>query len=503
MNKKLEGENVTLTLVRGVEGNSNVIYWIVIGGGLAWRGQYNFTELPAKPRFGFVFRQGYSDNMRDMYLTDFRYGNMNVKDLPDVPVPDLTIQSKLPPVSRNNTKVILQKKKGKLTKTELDRLIDWALNEPGQWSNHANRALFNHTNLYRVFRVYKETNDIRILEHLVDIANIALESRNDRNKIIGKFKTVTGWKDGRWTYAYEPSWPHFMTWNDQDGEKIYHGDAGEEAVGIHYLSLAARAIAETPAIWNKKVKGSDLSYLELAKGFVNEAIYTVEQSVVPKFIEPETYEAIYQYRRYLPGKSTLDLGGYVPFNRFWHVPVAFVALCPAMEILEIEPEKVKIYDKISQTSIDRWVKSMEHYKKNGLDLIDYPYCYPSKKTYQEDTSKWSFMPDDFNGFPSEDLNHLGCDASQLFIFHFSERYHLPVDILEKFANALLINTFSEGQEYFSYQLNGLGDGKSKTLSAEGYFLTLFQPELKKYFWDNPNQNKELIEHELLFLRLLN
>lgn len=497
-----ENREVVISLVRGDKNKSNIIYWSANGSGIAKRGEYEIDKLPEEARFGLVFRAGFREEQRDYYLTNFRYGKMDVKELPNDPVAELTIRSKIPPIYSNKTKIALENKDAELTAKELEGLVEWAINEPGQWSNHGNRALSGHVDLYKVYKVYDKTKDIRILNHLVEIAEMALESRNDLNEVVGHFKTLTGFKDGKWTFDYAPSWPHYMGWNEQDGERLYHGDAGEDAVGVNYMALAARAIAETPAIWDKKVEGSDKNYLETAKNFVKDAIYTVEKSIIPKFIEPETLESIYQYRRSLPGKSTLDIGGYVPFNRFWHVPVAFVSLCPAMEILKIDVERVKTYDKISQVSIQRWLKSMDHSKKEGLDIIDYPYCYPSRNKYAENPEKWNFMPEDFRGFPSEDLNHLGCDASQLYIFHFSSRYTIPVDIFKKYANALLVNAPREGQDYLAYRLDGTGRGKLKTLHATAYFFTQFQPKLKELYWDNPYQDKYDLEKEIVFLKLM-
>lgn len=496
----IDGGDITLTVCRGTGAHKNRLNWLVSDEGLSKCGQTEIESLPESARFGLTFNIGYREILKTVAFSDFRYGDLSAAELPAATKTELTIQSKLPAMRSNKTKPLLESRQGALTEKEAQKLVEWAIHEPGQWSNHANRMLSGHCNVYRIYRVYAATKDRRILDNLMDIADGALASRNDRNEVIGRYKCLTGREDGKWTGAVLPTWPHFSGWQSQDGEKLYYGDVGEDAAGVHYLAAAARAIAETPAIWDTKIAGSDLTYLEQARLYVQEAVYTVETCIMNRYVDPETLEFVYQFRRTLPGDSTLDIGGFVPFNRYWHVPVAFTALCPAMEILQIEPEKVKTYDRIAQLSIERWLTSIEYYEKDGLELLDYPYSYPSIAVFAKDPAAWSFMPKDFSGFPSEDLGHLGCDASQLYIFHYSPRYQVPESVLRKLANTLLVNAPRADDEFTAYRLNGTGRGRNKTLAKDTFFLTQFQPKLKRFFWDNPHQKKETLEWETLFVK---
>ncbi|VGO18177.1 hypothetical protein [Pontiella sulfatireligans] len=501
LNRELINDgDITLTISRGAGKDKNTLYWYVSDEGLSMGGQTELENMPEEARFGLSFNIGYREVLKHVSFSDFRYGDLSPDERPAASIAELTIKSRLPPAASNKTKPLLENPEGPLTKKEAEKLVEWALNEPGQWSNHANRMLSGHRNLYRVYRVYDASGDVRILNHLMDIAEMALDSRNDRNEVIGSHKCLTGRKDGKWTGEVLPSWPHFSGWQVQDGEKYYYGDVGEDAAGVHYLAVAARAIAETPEVWNTKVDGSEQTYLDKAKLYVNEAIFTVETCIIPRYIEPETLEFVYQFRRNLPGVRTLDEGGYVPFNRYWHVPIAFLALCPAMEILDIESDKVGTYDRIAQISIDRWLKSMDYYEKDGLELFDYPYSYPSQTIFEKDPAVWNYMPEFFEGFPSEDLGHLGCDASQLYIFHVSPRVHVPEDVLRKLANTLLVNAPRDADDFMAYRLNGSGRGRNKTLATDTYFLTLFQPNLNKLFWDNPHQKEEPLAWETLFVK---
>ncbi|MEM0913336.1 MAG: hypothetical protein AAGK09_01850 [Planctomycetota bacterium] len=354
---------------------------------------------------------------------------------------------------------------GALTPQEKAHFIEWAVKAKSpadNWENHWVLRYFYVDVMYWVYIM--SDHDPRILANLMVMADKAVDRNNKRD--VRRLIHV-GWDDQTNKPIGEvlPSWPHSQDFGeDIDGNLVNEGDAGEVTVGAIFMCVAARAIVETPEVWDQTVPGKDYTYLERARYYIDESIDAVERSFKRLYVDPETLEQQYQVDFPPPplGRGWRGRGVFVPFNRVWHAQTLFTYLNPCLEQLGLHPDKVAEYDRITEVAMDTWInESMRRYSESGRKLLDYPY---------------RFDPDEETN--SEDVGHSAYDVFEIGAVYRSGRYPIVTnDILERWANTIVYKVH-QGDGTYAYRLSGEGKPKPENQPRQAYYqFKRFHPDL--------------------------
>ncbi len=313
--------------------------------------------------------------------------------------------------------------------------------------------------------VYEITKDTRLLEPMLKGADSILYARNDQPG--GDGRTV-------FTGRVEKAWP-----NKALGEPDEKYAGSENGLVLGHVAYVAECILNTPDIWEKEVpdgdpKGYGKTYLERAKTYVKMCDETLQEFLIPYYIDPQT-----KHERFPTDATFAAMGGAsnygdragsgFPWNQQWMFNHGPIHMAKAHELLGEEPEKAAQYKEIVQASLDWFLSQMVESEKDG-NTYYYWYYWPKETNYHQDGGKMEDAVD----------AHMAYDIAGL---HLTMKYGydtISQEHMQKFANTIkyVIYNPEQAPNVFSGAVNGgAGKGFRAQLYPENIVLGLYDEEV--------------------------
>ncbi len=295
--------------------------------------------------------------------------------------------------------------------------------------------------------MYEITHDPEILSQFIKLADMMLAARNDPIK-------------GRilWTGNRDLTWPNSPDSTDQ---YLYAGEENGDILG--HIAYCAKLILDDKekSLYTQKLP-DNTTYLDRAKHYITECDKTIDQYLLPNFVDPKTN--LYTgpttplFAR-LGDRAAKSIGKSVPWNQQMMLNNGFQRLAECHALLNDDPPRVAQYDTIVKTSCTAFLKSLVHYNVDGHDCVKWSYAanYPTLN-YMEDSS------------------HGGYDL--LLLRHYrSGRYGNTKDDLLPFANTIrYVLTKPDGT--FATRVDGVSKGQpNKSLHTTYLPYSEFLPDL--------------------------
>lgn len=171
---------------------------------------------------------------------------------------------------------------GKLSQEELDAFVAYANTNYQTAQNNVGNAMAYGAagaDIDAMCMVYTITKDVRLLAPMIKGADSILLGRNDQPN-----------GDGRelFTGNVEKAWP-----NKALGEPDEKYAGSENGLVLGHVAYVAECILNTPSIWEQEVPDSDpngygKTYLERAKTYAAMCDETIQEFLIPNFIEEGT-----------------------------------------------------------------------------------------------------------------------------------------------------------------------------------------------------------------------
>ncbi|MEV0536943.1 hypothetical protein [Kitasatospora sp. NPDC050463] len=279
--------------------------------------------------------------------------------------------------------------------------------------------------------VYEVSADRAVLDRMIGFCDAVLSERNDLAKRpVGQHVL--------WTGKVDPAWP-----NDVTTKPV--GTGGEQGDPVGHLANCARLILRTPAIWQTPVATGDphgygATYLDRAKKFVAEADTAVDRHILARLLDVSKGN-----RQYFAADSPYKGGQPVPWNQQMMFNYAFQNLAIAHQLLGDDPQRVKRYDSLVQTSVDWFFSSVRTYTDHS-----------GKPAYD-----WGYAPAT-NG--KEDNNHGSLDCAGLYRAYLSGRYKITPAMLAPLANTF-VDVMSKAPRHYAGKIDGT-DGAGNSAPTE-------------------------------------
>lgn len=282
---------------------------------------------------------------------------------------------------------------GKVTKKEMNGLVDYFLKRPLLTTNY-NNTIFNGWNrAYMMKWVYDKTSDLRILDRMIQQSDTLHKYRDDN---YGKYKTLMGDNPPEFTKG----WSHFRTvcYVDNEPVKQIMGIA-TLGTGTNFPASVALTIASHPEIWNKKY--GEKTYKEVALDMLD-YVHQGWDYAIKHYYDPET-------NLLLSPKYGAEPEGFVPqWNRIFPLMTAGNSLVDAYALFKIKDNRAEKIDMILKSLFKTFWENTRIEKVSGKDVVYYPYG----------VVRWS----DGNKKHTEDTPHMGFDSRGFRVFHNSGRY---------------------------------------------------------------------------------
>ena len=320
------------------------------------------------------------------------YNSIKVKQLPrEAETPKLYLKVdtyNIPGV----THLFIKGLEGKVLEEEMEGLVAYFLKRPLLTTNY-NNTLFNEwTKVYMMKWTFDKTNDIRILNRMIEQADTLLRYRDDN---YGKYKTLI---KNEYT-EFTKGWSHFrgLCYVDNEPTKKALGIA-DIGTGINFHAGVALTIASHPEIWNNSFEGK--TYKEIALEML-EDVHENWNYIIKYYYDKKTNLL------YSP-KYASEPEGVVPqWNRLFPLMASGNILVDASELLNIKDDRINKIDSILKALFKHFWDNARIEKYEGKDVVYYPYGVYRLKSNPEHT---------------EDINHMGFDSRAIRVFHHSGRY---------------------------------------------------------------------------------
>jgi hypothetical protein len=272
---------------------------------------------------------------------------------------------------------------------------------------------------------YQVTNDIVLLNQMIQYADAFLALRNDTN---------TG--QIMWDGNRDPVWLTKATNSSQVG---YAGCENNDIVG--HIAFCAKLILQSPALWASNVSVGDphgygTTYYQRAQTYLAQMDFTQDAYMLKWFINPANNQIVAPTdAAWLAENESVNA-----YNRQMMFLNGFQRLSECHQLLGDNPARVAKYDAIVTASVNMLVSGLQPYTTNGV-----PVC------------NWTYAP---GSGGSEDLTlHSTYDIWGITRAWESGRYSLSNATLVPFANTLqyVINVSTN---HVSYYVNGTSSPNS-------------------------------------------
>ncbi len=337
---------------------------------------------------------------------------------------------------------------GKLTKDELESFVAYAQKkyQPAKDNLDNKMAYKDESAIDAMCMVYDITKDTRLLAPMLRGADGILYARNDQPGGDGR-KVFTG--------KVEKCWP-----NKEIGapNETYSGSENGNVLG--HVAYVAECILNTPSVWEETVpdgdpKGYGKTYLERAKTYVAMCNETMQEFMIPVYIDPET-----KHERYTEeaSRSTMtdpasysSRAGYAfPWNQQWMINHGFIHLAKANELLQGDAEMIAEYKEIVQVSLDWFLEQLDVYEKDGHTVYSWPY--------------WPKEKDNMNGGTKEDIGHMAFDIMGLFLALEYGYDTISEEHMKNIANTINYVIYDETQapNVFAWKIDAMGNNERRS-----------------------------------------
>lgn len=332
---------------------------------------------------------------------------------------------------------------GVVTAKELNAFKAYMRTRPLPTTNEGNKMVWGAasgspgTDTEALGIMYELTEDGEVLDMMITFVDEMLKNRNDPD-------------NGRmiFTGKRELCWPNKSV-TDQDA--TYAGP--ENGNIIMHIANCAKYILKTPSLWDTAVPVGDkygygITYKERALKYIEEIDKTVEDFIVPNFIDatkdgsglPKQYFPDTEGFRNAKHVSPDHPGRPIPWNQQMLLNNGFMALAECHELLGDKPDWVAKYDDIVKTSVDWFMSQLTPKNKNGHDVYE-----------------WNYWPDDT--IPSSKIEdagdaHASNDTMGLYRAYLRGKYGVPAEVLTKIADTLNYVVWDEQKQQFNFKIDG-------------------------------------------------
>ncbi len=295
-------------------------------------------------------------------------------------------------------------------------------------------------------RMYEISGDRELLNLMLRFTDAMMVARNDP-----KTGVIV------WTGEREAVWPNALP---QEGKLAYAGTETGDVIG--HIAYAARLILQNKTLADEKVPDGDGgTYRERALRYVHALDHSIDSFVMKWLVRPDSlrffqpaspaYDAATR-----PGSANLP----VPWNQQTMLTNGFIRLAECHALLGDEPERVKRYDAIVQTSVDWFFEKAQRITVNGHECYRWTYAAEEPMKHLEDSA------------------HGGYDVGGLCRAYVSGRYGIKAEMLKPFAGTVL-HIMARPGNTFTGRTDGGTAGKRPPGTIRGNWIDLceFAPEL--------------------------
>ncbi|GAA2142762.1 hypothetical protein GCM10009760_28280 [Kitasatospora kazusensis] len=275
--------------------------------------------------------------------------------------------------------------------------------------------------------VYEVSADRAVLDRMIGFCDAVLSERDDlAARPVGQHVL--------WTGKVGPAWP-----DDVAVTPVATG--GEQGDPVGHLADCGRLVLQTPALWHQPVTTGDphgygATYLDRAKRFVAEADAAVDRHILARLLDVSKGD-----RQYFAADSPYKGGQPVPWNQQMMFDYGFQNLAVAHQLLGDDPQRVKRYDLLVQTSVDWFFSQVRKYTDHA-----------GKPAYA-----WVYAPS--TGDP-EDNDHGSLDCAGLYRAYLSGRYGITPAMMAPLANTF-VDVMTKGPRHYAGRVDGTdGTGNS-------------------------------------------
>ena len=345
--------------------------------------------------------------------------------------------------------LVLEGIDGKLTKNELNGLVNYLLEYKLPTHNHMNYYFRKRMNSYMMEWTFEKTKEIELLNKAIQVAQRAIKYRNDN---FGKYKIS-------YSRTAAPLWPNYKEIEVYEDGSVGLVPGASTFAGLPTITVPVRMIADNPELWKKEFEGQ--SYYEIAMNFIDEALKTIDYTY-------ETFVGEDHLIRYPDILLRTEWHGKVYiYNRGFPVLTGAIPLVEALEIFNLKKEKVKEIDLVNQSMINYLQKDMTFYMANEKECLKYPYSQALKEKSP-------------NMDQVEDFTHGSFDSRDFQLFYKSGRYNFDERYVHAMANTL-VEKVAIGDGTFSGRMDGKAKPKkySTPISYDGFiWYASYRPEIK-------------------------
>jgi hypothetical protein len=288
------------------------------------------------------------------------------------------------------------------------------------------------------------TGDTFFLDQLIKFSDYMLANRND-----GATGRVI------WTGKREPCWPNKAA---TAGDAAYCG--AENGLVVGHIVGTAKIIFDNPSLWSRAVGipdplGYGPTYLERARTYLREGNRTLEEFLVPYYVQPSKGNHLHipihpGFAALTGGNYAKDQGHALPWNQQDMVVGALASVNDSLLVLKEDPATVARNEPIIKAALDWFLSDLRGasgtYQVNGVPVY-----------------KWGYAPGDFAHI--ENLAHASADINMLYNGYRRGRYGL-----ERAALIPMANTFLEVIAKADGTYAGEVDGSGTRASVSGSWM---------------------------------
>ena len=342
--------------------------------------------------------------------------------------------------------LVLESLKGAITQNELNGLKNYLIEYRLPTHNFINYYFRKRINSYMMEWVYHRTSDIKLLNKAIQVAEKAIEYRNDN---FGKHHIS-------YDRSVAPVWPNFKDTEEySDGTVGLVPGAGAFA-GLPVITVPVRMIAQHPDLWELTYEGK--SYKNIALGLIEEAFKTIDYTY-------EVFVGNDNLFRYPMDMLREDWQGRVViYNRIFPMISGTFPLIDALEKFDMQKQKRDKMEQVNLAKLEYLTNDMTFYGTETTPYLKYPYSQASSEK---------------NPGKMEDFTHGSLDSRDFQHFFNYGEYGFDTRYVKAMANTLA-DIVAQGDGTFSDFIDGKGKIEEYTspISYDGYiWYARYRPEL--------------------------
>jgi uncharacterized protein (UPF0179 family) len=271
---------------------------------------------------------------------------------------------------QTNAAFVIDSLDGDITPNEISKFVSTIAGRNPATNNWGNAMATHGTEPEGMWRMYDATKNISVLNNFIRWMDVYLAYRNDMP--LGEHRVM-------WEGTVAPCWPNIAP---TDPDSAYSGCENGMVAG--YIALCAKAILETPTIWNNTVPdgnpyGFGVTYLDRALKYLNEVDYVCETYLRVWFVNPSNN----RIRKPTDPRWASNAGNQsvTAWNRQWLFVMAFLYSARCHDLLGDNPSYLATYKDIVQ-QFGTWfvapfpIGGGVYYTTSGHDVVKWYYEVP-------------------------------------------------------------------------------------------------------------------------------